>query len=155
MHISASLSDNLTKIRPLFGIGLVVSVALLFGYVAVSTVEGLVQDLDSALPEQVQGELWLNNARGDLHRGDSVSFYSEIYTDLPASAYTYLSVVCVQRGAMVEGKVGPKDATFTLGASETGKWGAGDATCSASLMVQVGGTTNLVDSLAFVVTGER
>jgi hypothetical protein len=129
----------------------VVSVALLIGFAVISSVQGLVNDLNSALPRGVEGSIALSSP-DRVRFGTPIHFASGVYGDTPTSAHAFISVSCFKGNTLVFGHVMSEDVPISIAGDRVhGPW-----SCSASLMYRVTeGSINtlfLVDSISFEVS---
>ncbi len=155
MDINVNLADNINRIRPLLGIGLVLSVALFAGYTVFSRVGDLASDLNSALPKGVEGSITLLSP-GAVNRSSPVRFNADVFGDVPVNARTYVTMTCFQDNQLVFGQIGTKESLFHINNRQlTPQWSDGSAVCSAALMYQVlQGSIDavfMVDSFSFEV----
>jgi hypothetical protein len=155
MDVNLNLADNINRIRPLLGIGLVLSVALFAGYTVFSRMDDLASDLNSALPKGVEGSIVLQSAT-PVTRTQPIHFTSDVFGDTPATARTYITMTCFQGERLVFGQVAKQGASFHINdPQQTSAWSDGSAVCSAALMYQVmQGSVDavfMVDSVSFEV----
>jgi hypothetical protein len=156
MRLDIDSSDYMARKKSYIVGALVLGAICAFFYIAVASVRGLVNDLDSSLVKKVEGVITLAERKA-VHWGDSVTFTTEIYDDLSTTARTYVTVACYQSKRLVYGTLGGSQDVYAMPDERAQKttWKGGRAVCTASLVhqgVSEGESVpSVVDSVDFVV----